>query len=339
MLTGPRTPIALSEPNRSTTDTAPKALDANAPGRTCPVRYRYDPAVIAAVPERDATTLYVVGGVYGNPFALDALDAMLGAESESVTVCFNGDFNWFNVDGHGFAEINRRVLSHDAVLGNVEAEMVSGDASVGCGCGYPEDVDDDVVERSNRIHARLQATAASHQEVLQALGKLSMYARYRVGDLGIAVIHGDLCSLAGWDFDFANLRRLDRIDELQALFLRAAVDVAACSHTCLPVMRNLGPVGELSASVVANNGAAGLPNFRGTRYGVITRISIEPSPHPTLYGLDIGGVLIDALPLVYDHAAWVERFLALWPVGSDAHRSYFERICEGPDHLPKFAAP
>ena len=35
-------------------------------------------------------------------------------------------------------------------------------------------------------------------------------------------------------------------------------------------------------------------------------------------------------PLEYDAAAWERRFLAQWPAGSDAHRSYHERIVYGP---------
>ena len=43
------------------------------PGRVCPVRYRYGPAAIARAPERPAETLYLIGGLYGNLPALDAI--------------------------------------------------------------------------------------------------------------------------------------------------------------------------------------------------------------------------------------------------------------------------
>ena len=314
-------------------------VDTTAPGRVCPVRYRYSPTAIADIPEKAASTLYVVGGLYGNPFALDALEAMVRAEKVPVSLCFNGDFNWLNVDSRSFADVNRRVLAHDAILGNVEAELISSDGDAGCGCAYPADVDDDVVERSNRIQARLSAVADSHKEVLQALDRLSMYARYRVGELRIGVVHGDLQSLAGWDFDIASLARPDQADVLRPLFRDAEIDVVACSHTCSPILRDLGVAGSGAASIVANNGAAGLPNFKNTHHGVITRISVEPSPHRALYGLDIGGVAIDALPLFYDHDAWVKVFLGNWPEGSDAHRSYYARISRGPDYQLECAAP
>jgi hypothetical protein len=44
------------------------------PGRVCPVRYRYAPDVVARSVERSAATLYVVGGLYGNLRALDAIE-------------------------------------------------------------------------------------------------------------------------------------------------------------------------------------------------------------------------------------------------------------------------
>ena len=46
------------------------------PGRTCPIRYRYGAQALASAPTRVAQTLYVVGGLYGNLQALDALEAL-----------------------------------------------------------------------------------------------------------------------------------------------------------------------------------------------------------------------------------------------------------------------
>src|SRR5271156_1099516 len=134
----------------------------SAPGRVCPVRYRYGPGAIARAPERTAEILYVIGGLYGNIQALDAIEAMAAAEPGPVKLCFNGDFNWFNVDDAGFHAINERVLRHDAILGNVEAELSELSDDAGCGCAYPESVDQGVVERSNQIHAVLKETAARH---------------------------------------------------------------------------------------------------------------------------------------------------------------------------------
>ncbi len=299
-------------------------------GRICPVSYRHGASALAQTPERHADILYVIGGLYGNLPALDAIDALARAESGPVTLCFNGDFNWFNVDDKGFNAVNERVLRHDAILGNVEAELVSNSSEAGCGCAYPEAVDTGVVERSNAIHMRLKRTAARHPALLAKLGELPMFARYRVGDLRVGVVHGDADSLAGWRFDAAELDTKRDDHWRSTAFAAAKVDVFASSHTCLPAMRRFAYDGD---KLVANNGAAGMPNFSGTNFGVLTRISLHPSPHRTLYGTYLKETHIDALPIHYDAQAWQDDFLANWPQGSPAWQSYFNRITDGPDHV------
>lgn len=304
-------------------------------GRVCPTRYHYGAAAIAGAPQSSARTLYVIGGLYGNLPALDALEAMAAAEAAPVSLCFNGDFNWFNVDDAGFREINQRVLRHTALLGNVEAELSEDFDDAGCGCAYPESVDAAVVERSNRIHAALKRTAARHPDLLKRLNKLAMALRWQVGDLRVGVVHGDAESLAGWRFDAARLD--DPADDAwrAAVFDKAGVDVFASSHTCLPAMRSYDCRGKW---LIANNGAAGMPNFGGTRFGVLTRISLDASPHPPLYGKLLRDVHIDALAIHYDAAAWQREFLQNWPEGSPAWLSYFKRIVTGPEYSPREAA-
>ncbi len=300
----------------------------NGPGRVCPVRYRYGPATIAEAPERLANTLYVVGGLYGNPQALATIEAMARTESEPATICFNGDFNWFNVDDPGFRSINERVLRHDAIIGNVEAELVEDSNLAGCGCAYPESVDQGIVERSNRIHALLKNTATRQPQLLRRLAVLPMFARYRVGKARVGVVHGDAESLAGWRFDVAALDDERQQDWRVEAFAKADVDIFACTHTCLPAMRSFDIDGT---KIVANNGAAGMPNARDTRFGILTRIGTTSSRFPRLYGYRMGGVHVDALAIYYDAAAWEQSFLANWPSGSPAWLSYFERISKGPD--------
>lgn len=124
----------------------------------------------------------MIGGLYGKVPALDAVEAMAQAERGPATLRFNGDFNAFNVDDLSFAEVNRRVLRHHAFLGNVEAEFGNEADDAGCGCACPESVSSDIVERSNRIHAQLKATAARNPDLESRVGELPMVARYRVGD-------------------------------------------------------------------------------------------------------------------------------------------------------------
>ena len=295
----------------------------DAPGRACPLRYRYGPQGIAAAPEKAVRTLYVIGGLYGNLEALDAVERMAAQEPHPVTLCFNGDFNWFNVDSAGFADVNRRVLAHDAIQGNVEAELgVDGDAA-GCGCAYPDTVDAGTVERSNRIHARLKHTAQQHPALQARLSALPMMARYRVGDCRVGVVHGDAESLAGWGFDPAALRDPAEQAWLAGVLALAGVDMFASTHTCSPALWQGGVQGD---ALVINNGAAGMPNFADVAAGVITRIGVDASPHAALYGAQCQGTHVDALAVHYDQAVWRARFLANWPAGSDAHTSYFGRI-------------
>lgn len=289
-------------------------------GRLCPLRYRYGAQALARAPEQPAETLYVVGGLYGNLQALDALDALVAAETGPVQVVFNGDFHWFDVDDRGFVEVDRRVAAHHATLGNVEAELGEEGDAAGCGCAYPDAVDAGTVERSNRIHARLKATAGHHPDVLARLAGLPMYMRWRVGALAVGVVHGDAESLAGWGFDPAALDDASRLAWLETCFAQARVDVFASSHTCTPVLRRFG------SGLVINNGAAGIGNAPTDTRGLITRISTLPSPHAALDGAVCDGVHIGLVPLPFDVQSWRRAFLANWPRGSDAHRSYWPRI-------------
>lgn len=299
------------------------------PGRVCPLRYRYGSDAIAGAPERSAEILYVVGGLYGNLPALDAIEVLARGESGRVTLCFNGDFNWFNVDDLGFRSINERVLRYDAILGNVEAELGTESDDAGCGCAYPEMVDQGTVERSNRIHAALKRTAARHPDLTAQLADLPMVARYRVGDVRVGVVHGDAESLAGWRFDATALDDQGEHDWRADAFARARVDVFASTHTCMPATRLFK---YRERKVIANNGAAGMPNAAGTNFGILTRIAATSSPHPRLYGQDLEGTRVDAIAINYDREAWQKRFLQNWPEGSDAWLSYFERIVNGPKY-------
>ena len=300
------------------------------PGRICPLRYRYGAATLAREPEWVAHTLYVIGGLYGNRPALDAVEALAAAETGPATLCFNGDFHWFDVDDAAFIAINARVLRHDAILGNVEAELLTEADAAGCGCAYPETVDAETVERSNRIHARLKATAHRYPGALDDLRELSMFARYRVGEVRVGVVHGDAEALAGWRFDASALDNPANRAWIEETFQRVRVEIFASSHTCLPALRRFAGAGQ--TGWVINNGAAGMPNFAATRFGVITRISPIPSPHPSLYGVMVGGIHLDALALKFDADRWEQEFLANWPPESPAHRSYFNRIVRGPEH-------
>lgn len=303
------------------------------PGRTCPLRYRYGAAALAKAPEQATNTLYIVGGLYGNLPALAAIEALIARETGPVTLCFNGDFNWFNVDDAGFVAVNRTVFEHDAIQGNVEAEFSTPGDAADCGCAYPDSVDASVVERSNAIHAQLKATARRHPDILARLEALPMVRRYRIGDHAIGVVHGDAESLAGWRFDLTALDDPAQCDWIEHAFVAADVDLFASTHTCLPALRAFG------YKAVINNGAAGMPNFVSRQAGLITRIGVTPPPVETLYGTRLDSLHVHAIEAAYDQVAWEQLFLSNWPVGSPAHESYYRRIVFGPDYGTNSAYP
>lgn len=294
------------------------------PGRACPAGYRYGARVLAAPAALRVDTLWVAGGLYGNGFALERLLELFDLEPGSKALVFNGDFHWFDVDPQRFGEVNRRVLGHTATRGNVETELATPAAGAGCGCGYPDWVDDADVARSNRMIERLRETARGLPQALAALADLPMYLVAQVGDERVGVVHGDADSLAGWGFSQEVLAGAAGARAANEACARAGVRVFASSHSCLPVLQRLD-----ADCAIINNGAAGMPNFAGTRFGLATRVSVRAGRRP-LYGARVGKLWVEAAPLEYDSAAWEREFVAQWPPGSDAHRSYYRRIARGP---------
>ena len=301
------------------------------PGRNCPLHYRYAPAAFARAPEVHAATLYVIGGLYGNLPALEAVLALAARESGAVTLLFNGDFNWFNIDDAGFRAINSVVLRHHALRGNVETEIAGDESDAGCGCAYPDYVAADEVARSNTISVKLRETARRHTGLRAQLAALPMHLVAEVGGARVAIVHGDLESLAGWTLSQDAITPDATKNTLQKQIVTANCPIIVSSHTCLPVALTLDTA--LGRCAVFNNGAAGMPNFRDTQFGIITRIAATPAPQVTpLYGTRIGSIHVEALPVHYDPARWQRDFLSNWPAGSAGHVSYYPRMTRGPAH-------
>jgi hypothetical protein len=310
----------------------------SAPGRACPTSYLHSPRDLDREPELEAATLYAVGGLYGNLEALDAVEALARTERGPVALVFNGDFHWFDVAPDDFAEVSRRVLAHRALRGNVETEIAGEESEAGCGCGYPESVGETEVERSNEILRRLRETGRSFPRWREALRSLPMHLVARVGDARVALLHGDAGSLAGWGFAHDRLDDPGRSAWIADAFRQSGAHVFASSHTCLPAMRRYEVDGGTRS--IVNNGAAGMPNFAGTRHGIVTRIGVEPREDAArLYATRVAGSWVEALRVDYDHARWLERFRASWPPGSSAHESYHGRIVGGPRYALERARP
>jgi hypothetical protein len=313
----------------------PSAAEKSA-GRICPRDYAYAPSVFARVADFTADTLYVIGGLYGNLAALETIEKLAAAERAPPDIVFNGDFHWFDAEPGWFAAVERVVAQHRALRGNVETEISRGhDIGAGCGCAYPEDVSDDVVRRSNEILMRLRAEISPAERA--RLRGLPMHLVAQVGAMRIGIVHGDAVALAGWRFAHDALDDPRHRRWLDDVARAAQVDVFASTHTCLADLRDFALSG--GRLTIVNNGAAGMPNFAGSHFGVITRIATSPSPHQPIYGLARDGVHIDAIAVEYDHDAFLDRFLTRWPQGSPAHASYYRRIVDGPDYTIGQAAP
>jgi hypothetical protein len=282
----------------------------------------------------DIDTLYCVGGLYGNPFALDALDALLAKDRSDAKVVFNGDFHWFDATASAFDYIESQTANDSRftrLRGNVETELASDD-DAGCGCAYPDSVDDGVVDRSNEMLRRLREVSREFPAARTRLAALSMSAAFNVGGQRVVVVHGDLESLAGWRLDPLSLSQAHEqwwaMDAMRA----ANADIVASSHTCLPALRQWARSASNPARTVVNNGAAGMPCFERSRHGIVTRISTGSAVSnglAPLYGVKQDDVWIEALTLDFEFAAWHEHFLQIWPAGSAGHESYFSRIENG----------
>jgi hypothetical protein len=64
----------------------------------------------------------------------------------------------------------------------------------------------------------------------------------------------------------------------------------------------------------------------------------SPAAPDSFYGITIGTLRCDAVPVQFDLDWWRERFLAQRPPGSPGYRSYFPRITGGSPLRPEQAA-
>lgn len=340
-------------------------------GRACPVDYRIAPDAFAGEPEVVADVLYVVGGLYGNPFAAQAIDALVASEqiaaagadeddvskstnanhganpgantgpipsvnpcaSQSstsspsapinVNVVLNGDIHWFDKTAENFADIERRIGKYIPLVGNVEAELRrQDDIGVGCGCAYPDCTSDDSVARSNRIHKMLSFALESDPGLKRLLENRPSTLLASVAGKRIAITHGDEKLLGGWDNSREALQDILRQDEVDTFMADNDLDVFTTTHTCAPAAI------KLARGVVVNNGAAGLPNFAGEDFGLCIRIATCPR-EDSLFECELDGLFIQAIPVRYDHTAYLKWFDGLWPETSAAAISYRSRIVDG----------
>ncbi|HCP05108.1 MAG TPA: hypothetical protein DIT61_16660, partial [Pseudomonas sp.] len=173
-------------------------------GRSCPADYRLPAETFSAPANLACDVMYVIGGLYGNRQALDAIERRVAGEP-GATAVFNGDAHWFDRDPAVFSDIEQRLQRHYPLRGNVETELARAGDDFGCGCAYPEQTDAVTVERSNRIHQQLQQTVDGLPGMAEQLGDRPATLIAEVAGERIAITHGDEQSLAGWQCDHAQL--------------------------------------------------------------------------------------------------------------------------------------
>lgn len=313
---------------------SPTESQNNIAGRVCPVDYHIDDQAFSGDAEYLSDVLYVVGGLYGNPFALKAVDRLLederaraakaGAPDAKIATVFNGDMHWFDKTADNFESIERAAAKYTLLVGNVEAELRREDPiGVGCGCAYPSCVDDATVARSNAIHSMLFDELSNRPDLKRLLQGRPSTATVAVAGRKVGITHGDERMVGGWNCSREELSEPARQHELDAFLAENDLTVLATTHTCSAAAISL------ENGLVINNGAAGLPNFSDQHFGLAIRIA-ETSHPDALFGALRDGLFVEAVPVRYDHDSFVKWFDELWPEGTPAEVSYRGRILNGP---------
>ena len=288
--------------------------------RNCSLAYILNKNWTKNIVDAKSDVLYIVGGLYGNLFALNKINEL--AKSENAQIIFNGDMHWFDVKEEDFLTIEKNSeVNSTKLLGNVEYELISKDDLLGCGCNYPEDVESGVVERSNIIH-KIMKENVKDNEILEDIKSREKTLVIRYFDKNIAITHGDEKSMSGWECSYDNLQNKKRQKELDSWFEKNNIDIMATTHTCLPVVYNNGK------NIVVNNGASGMANIINTTYGLVTRIAKTSSPL-AIISEKIGNVYIELIKIEFDINKFLEWFESVWDNDSPASISYKNRIING----------
>jgi hypothetical protein len=102
-----------------------------------PLAYHYRPEELAVLPAFTCPTLYVVGGMYGNPYA------RRGAGPGEHRARPTGDrlqrrFPLSRRRPRRLRTVDDGVRAHHAIQGNIEYALGTADDTLGCGCDYPD---------------------------------------------------------------------------------------------------------------------------------------------------------------------------------------------------------
>lgn len=272
--------------------------------------------------------LLSAGGVYGNLFAMEEISRMAQAERDrglDVCVVYNGDYHWFDGTAENFCEAERLLDGSVLLNGNVECELARvEECGVGCGCSYPMSMSDAFVGRSNAIFARMRdAVREQDARLFAPLADRPCWGVVEAAGLRVGLTHGDEKSVSGWGCSTESLHETERQRELETFFCSHDIDVLSTTHTCAAAAL------ALPDGIVINNGSAGLPEYDGMLFGLVNRIAKDPAGD-ALYSIGFKGAVVEAVPVRYDHEAFLHWFDAVWSADSPAAKSYRPRIVSGP---------
>jgi pyruvate-formate lyase-activating enzyme/diadenosine tetraphosphatase ApaH/serine/threonine PP2A family protein phosphatase len=218
------------------------------------------------------TRLAVCGGVYANPWALEAWIADAGARGADRLLCL-GDLGGFGAT----CDVVWPLLVEyvvECIAGNYDVAIGRGDPD--CGCGYAD-------ERDNHFAQLMYDYTRAHTsaEFAAWMRELPGELRETVAGVDVHAVHGS--PLAVNDFLWESL------DDDELRLRLSGADVLLCTHTGIPWQR------RLDGTLVVNVGTIGRPANDGRREGWYALVDLEGSR-----------ARAELVPLAYDwhaHAA------------------------------------
>jgi predicted phosphodiesterase/pyruvate-formate lyase-activating enzyme len=220
------------------------------------------------------TRLAVCGGVYANPWALEAFVADARRRGAERLLCL-GDLGGF---GAACDAVWPLLLEHgiECIAGNYDIAIGRGDPD--CGCGYTDPRDNHFAQ------VMYNYTLAETSRAFAAwMRGLPGEWRETVAGVDVHAVHGS--PLAVNDFVWESLEE----DELALRVRASGAEVLLCTHTGIPWQR------ECEGTLVVNAGTIGRPANDGRREGWYALVDVED-----------GRASADLVSLAYDwraHAA------------------------------------
>lgn len=290
-------------------------------GRNCSLDYLLSKNWIENIYNTDKKVIYIIGGLYGNHIAMQEIIKLASDEKTEPLLVFNGDVHWFDVEFEDFSNIEHLTSQGIKLLGNVEYELTKTEDTLGCGCNYPDDVSDGVVERSNDIHKTMKENV-QYSSLLKDIKKRERAMCVVALGQKIAITHGDEKNMAGWQCSSENLKILERQQELNLWLEHNRINIMATTHTCLPAVL------EFENKVVINNGSSGMANTKEETYGLLTRIALDSHPK-AIVSKKVDNVYVELVKIDFNLLQFLEWFDKKWPEDSPASISYRNRITNG----------